>query len=371
MSASGALSRALLLGALLAGGLACRTEQPAVVRIGDAVPRKATGKTLLEVVRPQLRGDTAPRIELAAWSVHGVDLGMGEDTQARRFIADSTVVAVVGHAGSRATLMVESLYRDAGVPMLVPTATAKALRQVGPHVFMLAPTDDVIGAFLVDEATTRLGATRIGLLHVADPYGEGIRDGVQARLQARGNSLIGVAALSGLECEGATRGLDAVVAAFLRRHSPDAVIVALPQEAAWCAVRALSYEAPAVKVLTTDSFVLDESPPLTAAERANTHALLFWEPGADSASRAFVASSRRFMQRDPHPGEALEFDGFQLVAAAIRAGHTSRSAIMAWLRQLGTPGHPPYQGITGPIEFTRPRTSVLRLKALRDLPPAP
>jgi branched-chain amino acid transport system substrate-binding protein len=342
-----------------------------VVRIGDAVPRKATGKSLREVVRPQFRDDTAPRIELVPWSVHNMELGIGEDAQARRFIADSSVVAVVGHAGSRATLMVESLYRDAGLPMLVPTATARSLHLVGPHVFMLAPTDDLIGAFLIDEASTRLGAKRIGLLYVADPYGEGIRDGVQARLQARGESPVGMAALSGLECEGETHGLDAVVAAFLQRHAPDAVIVALPQEAAWCAVRALAREAPTVAVLTTDSFVLDETAPLTAAERANTHALLFWEPGADSASQAFVAGSRRFMRRDPYPGEALEFDAFQLVAAAIRAGNTTRPAIMAWLRQLGTPGHPPYQGVTGPIEFTKPRTSVLRLKALRDQPPAP
>ena len=363
--------RSLLLGALLTGGLACRTKEPAVVRIGDAVPREATGRTLLEVVRPQFRDDTAPRIELAPWSVRGLERGIGEDAQARRFIADTSVVAVVGHAGSRATLMVESLYRDAGLPMLVPTATAQSLRRLGAHVFMLAPTDDVIGAFLVDEAFTRLGAKHIGLLYVADPYGEGIRDGVQARLRARGDSLSGMAALSGLECEGESAGMTAIVTAFLRRHLPDAVIVALPQEAAWCAVRALAREAPTVAVLTTDSFVLDETAPLTAAERANTYALLFWELGADSASQAFVASSRRLMRRDPYPGEALEYDAFQLIAAAIRAGNTTRPAIISWLRQLGTPGRPPYQGVTGPIDFTKPRSSVLRLKALRDLPPAP
>jgi len=363
--------RSLLLGALLAGGLACRTKEPAVVRIGDAVPREATGRTLLEVVRPQFRDDTAPRIELAPWSVRGLERGIGEDAQARRFIADTSVVAVVGHAGSRATLMVESLYRDAGLPMLVPTATAQSLRRLGAHVFMLAPTDDVIGAFLVDEAFTRLGAKHIGLLYVADPYGEGIRDGVQSRLRARGDSLVGMAALSGLECEGESAGMTAIVTAFLRRHTPDAVIVALPQEATRCAIRALVLEAPAVAVLTTDSFVLGESAPLTAAERANLHALLFWEPGGDSASQAFVANARRFMTRDPYPGEALEYDAFQLVATAIRAGNTTRPAITKWLQQLGTPGHPPYQGVTGLIDFTKPRSSVLRLKALRDIPSAP
>lgn len=367
---SSSIRIALLAGAL-AGVWACDGTDRSVVRIGDAVPRKATGQTLLEVVRPLLTPSTAPRIELVPWSVPGTDLGVGEDAQARRFIADSSVVAVVGHAGSRTTLMVEPLYREAGLPMVVPTATARSLRSLGPHVFMLAPTDDLIGEFLVDEATTRLGAKRLGILYIADPYGEGIRDGVQTRLRSRGDSLAGSAALSGLECEDGGIALDAVVRAFLRRVTPDAVIVALPQRAARCAVGSLTRHAPSVVVLTTDSFVPQVAESLSAEERANTYALLFWEPGSDSASQAFVERTRATLGRDPFAGEALEFDAFQLIASAVRAGNTTRPAVMTWLRQLGTPGHPPFQGLSGPIDFTRPRTSVLRLKALREMPTGP
>lgn len=361
--------RILLPGLVLAGMLACTSERPATVRIGDAVPRLATGMTLLEVVRPLLGAAASPAIAIAPWSVSTPEYGVGEDAQARRFIEDSSVIAVVGHAGSRATLMVEPLYREAGLAMVVPTATASTLRRIGAPVFMLAPTDDLIGAFLVDEATTRLRRTRLGMLYVADPYGEGLVDGVQKRLRARGDSLVGAAALSGLECEIDALAMDAVIAAFLQRHTPDAVIIALPQQGAWCAIRALARLAPSVAVLTTDSFVPGSDAPLTAAERANTYALMFWEPGSDSASQAFIASTRRHMKRDPYPGEALEYDAYQLIAAAVREGHTTRRAVMTWLQQLGTPGHPPFQGLSGPIDFTRPRTSALHLKALGE--PAP
>lgn len=361
--------RSLLLAALLTGGSACRTEQPVVVRIGDAVPRRTASRNLREVITPILERDSLTRTELAPWSVHGVESGIGEDAQARAFIADSSIVAVVGHAGSGATLMVESLYREAGLPLVVPTATARTLRAIGPHVFMLAPTDDLIGAFLVDESERLLGVRRLGILHVADAYGEGIRLGVELRLRSRGDSLWGAATLSGLECEQDELALNSVVSAFVQRHQPEAVVVALPQVAAWCAVRALAREAPSVKVLTTDSFVLDESPPLSLAERANTYALQFWAPGTDSASLHFVAEVRATMARDPYPGEALEYDAFQVINAAIRAGNHTRPAVMKWLRQLGTPGHPPFPGVTGPIQFTQPRTSMLRLQALRDMVP--
>ncbi|QJR35367.1 ABC transporter substrate-binding protein [Gemmatimonas groenlandica] len=310
-----------------------------------------------------------PRVDLAPWTVSTTDFGIGEDAQARAFIADSTVVAVVGHAGSRSTLMVEPLYREAGMPLIVPTATARALRDVSGSVFMLAPPDDLIGAFLVDEAMVRLHARRLGMLYVADPYGDGIHDGVQARLRERGDSIVGAAALSGRECEVDALSMDAIVKAFLLRANPDAVIVALPQQDAWCAVRAIAREAPSTSILTTDSFVLHPDWPLSRDERTNMYTLLFWEPGADSVSQAFVAHSRSILGRDPEPSHALEYDGFQLVAAAVRDGASTRDEVTAWLRQLGTPGHPAFHGISGPIDFLRPRTSVLRLRSLRDSTP--
>lgn len=360
-----------LAGVFLATALGCTGEPQRTLRIGDAVPRATAGGSLRDVLQPLLAQGDAPRIAIAPWSIPISAVGVGEDAQARRFIDDSSVIAVVGHSGSRPTLMVEPLYREAGLPLIVPTSTARSLRSVGSHVHMLVPTDDLIGAFLVDEARERLGVRRLGMLYVIDAYGEGIFDGVRARVRERSDSLVGAAALSGMECEGDGAALDAVIKAFLRRHRPDGIIVALPQVAAWCAVRALSREDPALTIITTDSFVLDEASPLSAAERANTHALLFWEPGTDSASTAFVARWRAVLQRDPYPGEALEYDAFQLIVAAIRAGHTSRAAVQRWLQALGTEGHPPFAGLTGPIDFRNPRTGILRLKSLRLPSPTP
>lgn len=345
---------------------ACARDPVLEVRIGDAIPRTVLRPTLLDVARPLLNSGATTRVALTPWTASAEDFGVGEAEQARLFISDSSVVAVVGHAGSKATLFVESMYRDAGMPLIVPTATARALRDRGAHLFLLAPPDNLLGAFLVDQAMDRLKARRIGVMHVADPYGDGIRDGVLERLQQRGDSAAGLAALTGRECEFDSHAIDAIVRAFVARTTPDAVIVALPQKAAWCATKALVRERPDILVLTSDSFIVEAGSPLTAAERTNVHALVFWEPGTDSLTTRFVNSVRTTMLVEPEPSHALVFDAYQLVAAAVREGHTTRQGVLQWLRQLGTPGHPPFQGITGPIDFTAPRTSVLHLKALRD-----
>lgn len=336
------------------------------MRIGEAIPRTPVDSTLLDVIRPLLGAGIATRVDLAPWVASAPYLGIGDSEQATNFVSDPSVVAVVGHSGSKGTILTKPIYMAAGLPLIVPTGTARAIGDARGGVFALAPPDNVIGAFLVDEAIDRLGARRIGILHIADPYGDGVRDGVTERLRVSGDALVGIGALSGRECEGDGLAMDVIVRAFLQRARPDAVIVVLPQRAAWCAIRRLVHEQPGIIVIASDGFSLTKELPLSAAERANVHTLLFWQAGTDSLSQQFVARTRALLKRDPNPGEALTFDAFRLVTAAIRDGYVTRKAISNWLRQLGTPGHPAFQGITGPIDFRSPRKSVLRLRALRD-----
>lgn len=350
----------------LATGLACRAEQSTALRIGDAVPRALDDSSLLDVIRPFLEDGLEPRVELVRWIASAPDLGIGESEQASTFISDPSILAVVGHSGSKSTLLTKPMYEAAGMPLIVPTATARAIGDVNAGIFMLAPPDSVIGAFLVKEAINRLGARRIGIIHVADPYGDGIHGGVIESLRARGDSLVGAAALSGRECPDEGLAMDVIVRAFLQRARPDAVIIALPQRATWCAIRRLVREQPGILIIASDSYALSPGFPLTATERTNVHSLRFWEPGSDSLSQQFIARTRALLRHDPEPGDALTFDAFRLVAAAIREGNVTREAISNWLRQLGTPGHPAFQGITGPIDFRTPRASILHLKALAD-----
>jgi hypothetical protein len=193
-----------------------------------------------------------------------------------------------------------------------------------------------------------------------------LRDGVVERLRERGDSLVGTVALSGRECQADGLAMNATIRAFLQRARPDAVILALPQRASWCAIVRLVDHHPTVTVITSDSFTPSSATPLSQAQRAHLHSLVFWRPGNDSVSLQFIARSRALRRRDPEPGEALAFDAYRLIVAGIRAGHGTRESMGQWLRQLGTPGHPAFEGITGPIDFRTPRSSLLHLKPLRD-----
>ncbi len=337
------------------------------LRVGHAVPTGNRARVLVDVARASLDSAAVPRLVIVPWEHVRTTEVWSETGQAERFASDPRVIAVVGHAGSKSTLLASPIYEAAGMPVIVPTATSGLLHDGREHLFPLSPPDDVEGAFLADYALDSLKAVRVATLYVSDAFGVGIHVAVRARLGDRGRSLSGDAALAGQECQQGERdAMPSIVRALVKRATPDVVIVALSTAQTVCAVRALVALDPRIRILAADSFDPSELSrgTLQRSERDALRHVVFWEPGSDSLSLEFVRRARALTGRDPTPGQALTHDAFMLVAEAVSEGHTSRAAILRWLRTLGTPGHPPYVGVTGPIDFAEPRRTILRVRAL-------
>lgn len=353
-------------GLLTAGLLGC-SQPDRELQVGHAVPVGDQSRVLVNVARSMIDSSAVPRLAIVPWQFVRTTDEASETGQAERFASDPRVIAVVGHAGSKSTLYAAPIYEAAGVPVIVPTATSRLLRDAREHLFPLSPPDDVEGAFLADYAIDSLKGARIAMLYVADAFGVGIHEGVRARFAARSAALAGDAALAGREChQGQTDAMTSIARSLLQRARPDVVIMALSTAQTVCAVRSLVALDADLHVLAADAFDPGELPPgtLTAAERRALRYVVTWEPGSDSLSREFVRRARELTGRDPTPGQAMTHDAFMLIEQAVREGHTSRAAIRRWLHALGTPGHPPFQGVTGPITFLEPRRTVLRVRRL-------
>lgn len=362
--------RGLFFVLLLTG---CQPDQTDIV-VGDGVARQPIvrddGKqiTLLDVVRDALDSSGGRPVRLQSWGQPPTLQSRSEVLAAETFVNTPGIVAVIGHSGSKTTLMASPVYREARIPLLVPTATARQLATLGPLVFMLAPTDEVEGRYIANQAIDSLAAKRIAIMYVADAYGTGIRDGVAAQLAERGTGFAGSAALAGRECSSGPLALRGVVRALLQRSKPDLVVLAVAPGLATCAIRELMAADSGIRILAADSF----GPPpnvtelLNTRERAAVWSVLFWEPGQDSLSQSFVSRTLRMTGREPNAGDALAYDGFMLVATAVKAGNRTPAAVMRWLRSLGTPGTPPFAGVTGPIAFNTDRSGILRLHSLAD-----
>ncbi|HEX5004211.1 MAG TPA: ABC transporter substrate-binding protein [Gemmatimonadales bacterium] len=345
---------------LTAASAACEQPTGAAV-IGYAFPRD--GQRAAIVAAAALPTDTAlGAIRIVGdWDSGGTESAV-EIARARRLVALPRVMGVVGHVGSRSTLITAPIYSAAGIPLVVPTATSGRLWEIGEWVFPLAPSDSMEAAFLGEAAVDGLKASRIAVYFVNTAYGSGIRGELRRWLGTRGMAPVDeVPYVIGAD-------LATLVQASLRRTHPDlTVLVGRRIEVAQLA--ALIYEHdPSIRLLAADG-AYDQLAELIAAAGPAADSLYlttFWV--ADTTvpvQRDFVRRYRNDTGRDPTAFEAMRYDAIMVLAQAIREAGPDRAAIRDWLASLGG-SRPPFQGVTGNVTFRRGARRNLLLVRLRE-----
>jgi len=348
--------------------IGCRAAEP--VRIGDAYPRDEIAPILL-AIRPAVE---STGVQIARWSVGGAEPASIQlnSEQATTFADDPTVVAVVGHPGSRDALLGAAVYNARGVPNVVPNATSSRLGKLGPWTFTLVPSDSVEGEFIANYALDSLRATRVGVLYLGDEYGIGLRDGVRAALHHRGLNLADASMIPSDSClsEPAAGAHESIVRAALRRSHPEVVVVTTGSLNGWCIADFIHAESPTTWILFGDSMdgarQLPGVPLRIVPERVR--GVDFWSPGTDSLNVDFIERTTPVLKRAPVASHALQYDAFMLLSTAIREAGPSRIAVRRWLESLGRTREP-WQGVTGPIAFNRPRSEILRMSGPSEAMP--
>jgi len=99
------------------------------------------------------------------------------------------VPAVVGDLLSSVTLAVAPAAERRRVVLLSPTSTAPALSDAGDFIFRNCPSDVYEGKVMADYATADLHLKNVGILAVANDYGNGIAAVFKAAFAAQGGSV--------------------------------------------------------------------------------------------------------------------------------------------------------------------------------------
>lgn len=354
MHLRGPSSATLLIATLLAGGCA-RAPHVAVIAMHGV---EGDVRYLPALADSFLQGPHPVRVEI-------FDAGEASDAyrtaleRAQNIVKTPGLVAVVGHRDSRSTLVVGPVYRDAGIPLVVPNATSQAIANIGPMVFRMVADDGEEGAFLARVAVRRLRAHRISIFSLSDEYGVGIRNGTLKGLASEGITPINVTeyGLQRVKCPG---DFQALVDASLLRGPPDVVILGSRTPDAACIARLIGRRAPEARFVTADGADPDASLRTRAGPAVKRLWLTqFWTPLKDSASAAFAREYERRSGQPPDQGTALRWDGARLLVAAIHQVGPHPKRIAEYLRELGH-SRPPFHGVTGDIYFgPHPHTLIL------------
>lgn len=93
-------------------------------------------------------------------------------------LVSENVVFVLGHICSGATKAALGTYKEAGIPVMSPSATNPALTKSGdyPNFFRTIAPDDAQAKLAVDFTIEKLGAKKIAVIHDKGDYGKGFAE---------------------------------------------------------------------------------------------------------------------------------------------------------------------------------------------------
>lgn len=95
----------------------------------------------------------------------------------------SGIVGMVGHFNSSATIPASSVYHNAAIPMITPSATNPKVTDQGFwNVFRVCGRDDQQGKVAADFIAKQLMATRVAIIHDKTTYGQGLADELKKNL---------------------------------------------------------------------------------------------------------------------------------------------------------------------------------------------
>lgn len=265
---------------------------------------------------------------------------------AEQFAAERTVLGVVGHSNSAASLAASQIYNREGLVQIAPTTTATAYRNAGPWSFRMVPGDEQQARFLVRVAASVLpGAGRVAVVYANDDYGRSFFRELRPLLER-------APAFQGLYSEQADTAHLLALAREIVGVQPELLIwLGRPfrLRVVWDSIRS---ELPAMRVLCGDGC---ENGIVYENENGSFTGLRFVrfiDPEASDNDR-LAAFQARYREETGIPATAeavLTYDAVYAIGMALRGGANRRDDVREYLLSLGR-GRPALQGLSGPIEF--------------------
>lgn len=167
------------------------------IRLGFAAGLSGAGIDVLGI--DEQRGAELAVADRPSIAGHPVELvvedalcsGEGGTAVANKFVADPTIVAVVGHMCSSSCIPASDIYEGANYTMLSPSCTAVAFTARGLAASNRVCWSDAIqGPAAAGFAYNTLGVRKMATIHDGSPYGEGLVNETAAAFKTLGGEVV-------------------------------------------------------------------------------------------------------------------------------------------------------------------------------------
>ena len=326
---------------LVAGALSACTRERATYTIASASPSNEAYGLMsrqgveLAVEAINKRGGVRSH-PLTLVRVDDEGTGVKAAAVAQELVDADSVLAVVGHANSSATVAAARVY-DGRLAAVSPSASSPEITGLSPWLFRVIPSDSANGQDLAKFATD-LGHTRAAILYENNSYGRGLADSFRRAFRGEVTSLEPIA-VDGKEVE--------PYLAYLRLHDPGLIFVAGSDGSG------LEVLHEARRIGLKSEFLGGDGWAGVTSDTAAAEGVYVGAPFTTEDPRrdvqAFVQAFRWKFGRDPNSFAALAYDATMVVAQAIERAGPDRTAIRDYLGSMQEANA--YNGLTGRIAF--------------------
>ncbi len=244
----------------------------------------------------------------------------GGATVANRFVADPSIVAVVGHMCSSSCIAGEEIYAPAGYAMVSPSCTAVALTapdNPSPVFSRVAWNDRVQAPAAAEFLYNVLGARSVATIHDGSPYGEGLVNGMADAFIDLGGDVLAELAVNVGDTD-----MSAVLNQIKDAGPPDAIYFGgFPAEGAFLARQRIDVGMPDVIFMGADGINATAYVDAAGEAACGTYASAADPAGlGGTAYEAFVARYiESYGEAPTAPFHAHAYDSTMLIAKAIEA----------------------------------------------------
>jgi branched-chain amino acid transport system substrate-binding protein len=292
-------------------------------------------------------GINGQKVEL----VWGDDLCAPKDAGivASKFAADKSIVAVIGHLCSSATLAAMPIYVRAGLPAISPTSTNPTIGDVGKGWFFRnCYTDDFQGKYLASEVVPKLlGKNSVAIFYENNDYAIGLKDAFTAGAKSAGIKVTGAEAYVAKTTDFTpqlTKLLrDKPETIFLCGYHPEGALIAGQ-------ARKLGFNGP---LFGADGIDNEDYIKIGGKATDNTYLTVpFLAASASPAGQDFAKQYKEAYGREVDWMSANAYDCLGILAQVIAKTGPDRKKIREGLAAINSEANG-YQGITGLTYFDK------------------
>ncbi len=260
-----------------------------------------------------------------------------------KFAADKSIVAVIGHLCSSATLAAVPIYVRAELPSISPTSTNPTIGDIGKGWFFRnCYTDDYQGQYLASYVVPKLlGKNKVAIFYENNDYAIGLKDAFMVGAKMSGVTVTGTEAYAAKTTDFTPQLtkllIDMPEAIFLCGYYPEGALIAGQ-------ARKLGFTGP---LFGADGIDNEDYIKIGGEATENTYLTVpFLAASAGPAGKEFAERFKEAYGRDVDWMSANAYDALGILAAVIAKTGPDRNKIRDGLAAMNGPQFG-YEGITG------------------------